>query len=163
MRSRLLQAICFVSLVLLGVLGCGYFGTVALLSVSAARAGVPAQVPVTGFGAENGRVVFVSEQRPAVPAGPGYLFSLKPGIHPLIRFRPFRLPDFRRIVGHFECHRIKAYPGSSLLIVGCPIWCAALPFLIAPALWLKRQRKRRVEPAGFCIIQKPPSRSLGAS
>jgi hypothetical protein len=42
-------------------------------------------------------------------------------------------------------------PGPRVYLAACPIWCATIPCLIAPALWLRRRRRRSQRQVGFPI------------
>jgi hypothetical protein len=55
----------------------------------------------------------------------------------------FRGPDLRRSFWEFDAHSQNAYRGRWVFLLAFPIWCAAIPCLIAPLLWL---RKRRTPP-----------------
>lgn len=141
---------------MLGTLTCGYFGAVAVAFFPAVPGGAAAHlVPATGIETADGRVRFLRQPVPSIMFPNG-------GIHCFTRFRPARLPDLRRCLWEFDCHPLNI-AGGGAYIVACPIWCVALPFLIAPALWLRKMRKRRVEPAGFGVIQQPTPRGLGAA
>jgi len=63
------------------------------------------------------------------------------------------LPDIKRSLWEFDNHTVV---GSKSMIraeiVAFPIWCVALPFLIAPAIYFRRRLKRRPEPAGFAVV-----------
>jgi uncharacterized iron-regulated membrane protein len=154
MKSRLRSATCVVSLLCLGTLAWGYFGQVAVVSVSAVPSGSAAPlVRVKAAGAVDGRVLFITEQ---IPARSPVLISLRPGVRPLLRFRSFRLPSLRRCVWEFDCHRVT-FPAGAMFIVACPIWCVAVPLLIPPGLWLWRRRTRRPEQVGFGVVVQPGS------
>jgi hypothetical protein len=57
-------------------------------------------------------------------------------------------PHIRRSIWEFDAHRIPD-PSASIFILAFPIWCLALPFVIAPALWLHRRHRARSTPKGF--------------
>jgi hypothetical protein len=67
-----------------------------------------------------------------------------------ITFRLHR-PDVPRSIWEFDAHSI---PQSNYryYILACPIWCIALPCLIAPALWFRK--RRHANAAGFPVQQR---------
>ena len=92
----------------------------------------------------------------------GHGFSIRP----LARFR-LRFPKIdSHALGGFDAHplTLSSVPGSSsLYLVACPIWAIALPFLIAPTIWLRRwhiERRRTLEQRGFPITSIEAEHSL---
>jgi len=148
-RFRFLPVVSWLSLVLLATLACGYFGVLALF--------FRPRVPVVGgmdaysvLQVGYGQVSFLSLTR-QTPTGQTFR---SPGIHPILQFRPFRPPSIRRCIWGFDARRIHAGDlRESGLTIDCPIWCAAVPLLIAPALWFRK--RRRNEPGGFSVIEAP--------
>ena len=141
------------SLVLLGLLACGYVGNVSIVSISKLQ-NAPAlpYLPLTSIGAGNGRFRFINlhlHMAPTVPAASSTI--PKPGIQTFTRFRPFRWPGLRECLWEFDWRHLSYVDGTSQFIVACPIWCLALPLLVAPTLWWRR-RQRRPQPAGFSVL-----------
>jgi len=51
----------------------------------------------------------------------------------------------------FDAHPLPGmFPGSSMYLLSCPIWFAALPFLVAPINRLRK--RRRVEAPRFAVV-----------
>lgn len=149
MKSPILLVACALSLVLLGMLACGYFGELELF--------FRPRAPVVGgldtfsmLGAGNGGQVYFESVTRQTP--PGQTF-LSPGIHPILQFRPFRPPVIRRCIWEFDARRLHGDFRTSALEIACPIWCVSLPLLIAPVLWLRKWRKSRLQPSGFSVIE----------
>jgi hypothetical protein len=109
---------------------------------------------------DRGRFTIWTETWPA-PSQPGQV-GHGVAIRPLARFR-LRFP---KIDGHafggFDAHplRVSGASGStSLYLIACPIWALALPFLIAPTIWLRRwhiERRRKREQQGFPVTSIAP-------
>jgi hypothetical protein len=133
----------------LGVLACGYFANIGLAISKGVNTGGPTGRSVTLLSAADGRVALFSH----IPAAGAAGLSIKP----VVRFVPFRAPDLRRCLWEFDAHRL-GIAGTRISILACPIWCMALPFLIAPLVWLRKRRKRRPEPAGFSVVIESGSR-----
>lgn len=164
-RFRFLPVASLMSLVLLATLACGYFGVLALF--------FRPRVPVVGgmdaysvLQVGYGQVSFLSLTR-QTPTGQTFR---SPGMHPIVEFRPFRPPSIRVCIWGFDARRLHGDFRESALMIDCPIWCAALPLLIAPALWFRKRRKN--QPGGFSVIEasrgdtsvatitRPPSASV---
>jgi hypothetical protein len=56
---------------------------------------------------------------------------------------PPRAPDVRRAIWEFDAHPLAVTAGSRAFIVACPIWCLAVPFLIAPSIWIRNRRRKQ--------------------
>lgn len=151
-KSRTLPVAAVICLVILAVLACGYFGRAGVsIRPRAQTAAAGGTEPFLEVQSADGRLAFISEKN--LPTTIASRASPKPGAHPYVRFLPFRPPDLRRCIWEFDAHHLKLPAGNSALIVACPIWCVALPFLIAPLLWLLRWRKSRPELAGFSVVE----------
>jgi hypothetical protein len=90
-----------------------------------------------------------SPPRPGIPAGRT--------IRRMGSVLDFRVPKLDRAIGGFDFHSLPAglTSGSNAFIIACPIWFLALPFCVAPLIWLRqwreRQRRLREEVAGFPV------------
>jgi hypothetical protein len=72
-----------------------------------------------------------------------------------------RGPDFPRAIWEFDAHSLPPINGSQAKIFACPIWCLAMPWLIAPIVWLRRRLKNeREEPRGFGVLAASSSRDV---
>jgi len=153
-KTIVLDILAAISVLTLGLLGLGFMGrlNVAVLHASLARS--PAAFQVLELGVDRGRVVnYWSRASGAAAASPG-LLAMPDGFSffHTVRIWPPRPLDRRRAVWEFDAHFMSGSPGPSTFILACPIWCAMVPFLIAPALWLRRRRRRRREIArGFAV------------
>jgi hypothetical protein len=76
------------------------------------------------------------------------------GIDWLARFRPIELRSMSRVIWGFDAHSWVPF-APHVVIVACPLWCLAVPFTIAPLIWLSRRRKRP-EPRGFAVTVSSP-------
>lgn len=102
--------------------------------------------------AEEGRIKYWREDHPPLAAG-GAPSGMQ--VTPVVGLFPFRGPDLRRSVWEFDAHHLNIPGASSALIIACPIWCVALPFMIAPAMWMWRRRKGRRVVEGFAVVTEP--------
>lgn len=150
MKSPFLTLAVVVSLCVLAILVCGYFGSVGVfIRPRAQAAAAGGKEPFVTLRAENGRVRYLSQRLASSTAA-----RLSPGrVYPSIDFLPFRSPDLRRSIWEFDAHSLNLGSSPSAWLAACPIWCIALPFLIAPLLRLRKWRKRRPDPAGFSVIE----------
>lgn len=141
------------SLACLAILAGGYFGQVGV-TMRSRVAGAPASAgqTVVLLLAEEGRIKYWREDRASSGIG-----GSPAGLHvtPVVRLFPFRGPDLRRSVWEFDAHHLNIPGATSALIIACPIWCVALPFMIAPAIWMWRRRKRRRVVEGFAVVTEP--------
>ena len=148
-RRRLPSVFAVASLAVSAVLGGGY---VASLSARVGRTTRTAAGEVGGRGVEvrleEGRAVVVLE-------------SLQPTLIPLTRIgwhasgdvRPPRFDRPMRAVWEFDAHSLSPGTPLSVFLLAAPIWCLAVPCAIAPTLWLRARRRRRLTGrAGFTIV-----------
>ena len=134
-----------VSLAALALFAFGFVGEIGLVLT---RTGTVSRVQTISF--ERGRFTIWTETWPTQLNEDADRFS----IEPTARFR-LRIP---RIDGHaiggFDAHALPATFPVSRYLVACPIWAMALPFLIAPAIWLRRrlaERRRKRLQHGFPV------------
>ena len=139
------------SIVVLSVLFLGYFGFFGVSLTRNYPAGISPTYKSTQISLDSGRVRIWTE------------VDMRPAPHPhnrIVRrwiewdmWRP-RLPDIKRSIWEFDNHRIV---GSKAIIqariFAFPIWCVALPFLIAPTICLRRRLKNRRDPEGFSVVE----------
>jgi hypothetical protein len=81
-----------------------------------------------------------------------------PTEHSHVVWKPvqFSGPDLRRSFWEFDAHSLNTMSGFWVFLFAFPIWCVALPCLIAPLLWL---RKRRTPPPSAFQVVMPDSRA----
>src|ERR1700722_10179974 len=143
MRRPLLSVFSVISLVVLAMLalGCVSRYGVGLFHCAAAQS----KALELSLQLQSGRVAFYWEAWSKPP-------STSPiGIHIYRRALRWRAPDYRRMIWEFDAHRVSAPgPGPWVFLVAFPIWCVALPCLIAPLGWMRtRQRPKYL---GFAVI-----------
>lgn len=147
MAARGKNAVAVFSVAMLALLACGLLGQV----------GVDIQY-VTGSGAqslhhqrevalENGRLQCFSTSSSAIPRG----FGNRTRVRPFARLWPLQPPEMNKTLFGFDAHPLPGMlPGSSMYLLSCPIWFAALPFFIAPINWLRK--RRRIEAPRFAVV-----------
>jgi hypothetical protein len=139
--------LCF-SMVVLALLPLGYFGRI---GVSVTDTWAPGKVPAlrrTVISFDGGRMTcwIDTDTRPAGHSSVGGRSFMR------ARWRP-RLPDIKHALVGFDSHSLPVNIGGSLYLFAFPMWCIALPFLIAPTIYLRRRLKKRPEPAGFAVVE----------
>jgi hypothetical protein len=134
------------------ILALGYIGTIGISVRRDAPTGIKPAYELMILTAEEGRIRYWIESDPSAPStGPARTaFHLYP-------VWPFRLPDIKRSIWEFDAHALALTKltkgGPTAFILACPIWCAALPWLIYPGIWLLRRYRRKVEPKGFSVVE----------
>lgn len=163
MKAILFDIFAAASVLMVGLLAAGFMGRLDVSVLHASLARSPAAYRVVQLGVDRGRVVsYWSRASGAAAASPG-LLAMPDGFSffHTIRIWPPRPLDRRRAVWEFDAHFMSGSPGPSTFILACPIWCAMVPFLIAPALWVRRRRRRKREIArGFAV--QPVTGDIGA-
>jgi hypothetical protein len=146
-RSRWLILLAALSLAVIAYLSLGFVGNTGPLLLHAGSNGVCHRWSAVVGG---GRVAVWSEHWSNKPATTplGYFWSWR------AKFWPPRAPDPKRCFWEFDAHQVTSTPTSSSFLIACPIWCVALPFTIAPLMWLKR-RRQAAERQGFAVIAAP--------
>jgi len=147
MHRSLLSALALISLLVLVVLAFGCvaeFGPAFLHNVGGPN---PHALDIE-IQLKCGRVAIYWEVWSYPPA----YAKIPPGTHLYWRPVRFGLPDLRRMGWEFDAHPLVLTPNNPwVFLFAFPIWCIAIPFLIAPVMWL---RGRKVpELAGFPVIQ----------
>jgi len=68
-------------------------------------------------------------------------------------WKPLQLrgPDLRRSFWEFDAHSLNIKSGFGVFLLAFPIWCAAIPCLIAPLMWLGKRRTRQ-QPSAFPVV-----------
>jgi hypothetical protein len=139
MKPHVLRVAMILSLIILACLGAGYFvrsGPRVIWGRTAQSRGVELAV-------DHGRVTLwyreVAQPGPLDLGWTGDLFRVG-------------MPDLRRSLWEFDAHWL--YPpsgagGGRLFLLACPIWLAALPCLIAPIVWWRKRRMRKL--VGFPV------------
>ena len=135
-----------VSAALLVPLLCGYVAEVGPVHHSISGTGAAAQLHRISISTGEGRIRIASYSRTwdltrqAIP--PPFYFIAQP-----------RMPSLRRSLWEFDAHQIVATAPFSgqIYLIAFPIWCLALPLLIAPTLWWQRKRKDSQHQRGFTV------------
>jgi hypothetical protein len=144
-RRPLLNVCAVLSLIVLGILGSGYFFVHAGPDFQYNRL-VGSQYVTFDMSVslESGGIELLCMKGPSdVPVPTGFQI-----------FWPRFLisgPNLRRSLWGFGGRSLLYINGWRLFLFAFPIWCAALPFLIAPLIWLRKRRK--VRDAGFPVVQ----------
>jgi hypothetical protein len=135
------------SIVVLTLLSFGYFGRVGVILTRTSAPGTAPAFRGTDISLDAGRVTCWIDTNPA-PALPNAVAGRA------VKWKPWRprSPDIKHAVAGFDSHPLPVL-GGRLYLFAFPIWCIALPFLIAPALCLRRRLKKRPEPAGFAVVE----------
>jgi hypothetical protein len=158
-KAILLDILATVSVLIVGLLAAGFMGRwdVAVLHASLARS--PVAFQVVELGVDRGRVVDYWSRASGAAAVPPRLLAMPDGFSFLhtVRIWPPRPLDRRRAVWEFDAHFMSGGSGPSTFILACPIWCAIVPFLIPPTLWLRKRRRRREISRGFAVENVTPS------
>ena len=151
-RARLLPAFAVASLVVAAVLAGGFAASIsATVSRMATTAGLLHGRGVTVRLEEGRCVAYITTLHPTAIASP------RPGWHAGWRVRPPRLRLTMRAVWEFDAHTLAVGLPTSTFILAAPIWCLAAPCAIAPLLWLRARRRRRlVRPEGFAVAVVNP-------
>jgi hypothetical protein len=147
-----MKIVLVLSTVVLSVLLLGYFGTFGVVIARTSPPQNASAVKTTAITLDAGRVRIWTEtnttpRRTIGVTRPSMEWEL---------WRP-RFPDIRRSLWEFDNHTVvgsRAWVRAD--IVAFPIWCVALPFLIAPAMYLRRRLKQHREPAGFAVVGVAP-------
>ena len=134
------------SMVVLGLLPLGYFGRVGIAVRRTSSTGNTPAFKNTEFLLDGGRFACWIETGTS-PAGPD---SVEGRSLRWMRWRP-RLPDIKHAVLGFDSHPLPV-TGASLFLFAFPLWCVALPFVVAPVIYFRRRIKNVREPAGFAVI-----------
>jgi hypothetical protein len=153
-RGYLLSVIAAVSLVPAAILICGYFA-VAGPMLSDVQATPGAAVRSISMELDRGRIRIWFEG----PMAPRPAAALGRTIHWTFRLES---PELKRCFWEFDNHALNLMPRmkTTAYIIAFPIWCALAPCLIAPLLWLRKQRRSRTQ-IGFPVEFIP--RCKGAS
>jgi hypothetical protein len=149
-RGKAFEILTWVSVALLAVLAFGYvarFGPYVSHNAGGAK-GVYRQVTLS---LDRGRGVVFWEQWRGAPVG------VAAGWHLGWRGPAWRLeaPDMKRSVWDFDAHPLPGGKAawSTAYILACPIWCLALPVLVAPTIWFLKKRRSKEEARGFSVEQ----------
>jgi hypothetical protein len=140
-KPRVFDVLVIVSLAVLCILLLGYFCSCGP-ALDVTKAGPPLTQKEFQLRLDRGRVCFyyiafyTSSTATGKPTPPGT--SVRWMGTPL----PHLLPDVRRSVWEFDAHWLTAARWKGYLLA-FPIWCAALPFLIAPGTWFYKRRQRQ--------------------
>jgi hypothetical protein len=141
------------SLAMLLLLACGYVARLEVGRFTPASSQSQPAGKVTSLALEMGRVRWLAGTfvpPPQIPAG----------THVFAGFVPLRLDQrtWSQALWGFDAHALEGSSAvSGLYIVAFPIWCAALPWLIAPALWLRKWHQRRQAAQGFDVLSPSPT------
>jgi hypothetical protein len=147
-----LNGLVLLSLLLVGLVCLGYVGNISIDAVN--HPGGTSAAWAVALQADRGRVSLYRET--ANPGSSGTPIGFH--IIPRARFLPLRPPDLKRSIWEFDAHNLLSpTPGTGRFLLACPIWCACVPLLIAPSIWLvnwRRKRTRdRAKVEGFSVVQ----------
>jgi hypothetical protein len=143
----LLSLAAAISLLMAGILFCGYLGYFGPTIAFPRQAGATMQRSLS-LELERGRIAFWLDQTHLPTSGPARF--TQPGVQVMWQARLDR-PDWKRCFWEFDAHRFSTARGTFFLFA-FPIWCALVPCLIAPLMWLRRRRPRTQ--VGFAVITK---------
>jgi hypothetical protein len=149
-RRRAFNIALVVSLAMLALCVLGFVGTIGAMILH--RGSVATSFHSIAF--ERGRFAIYTETWSAPPPVQS---QSRFSIDPVVRFR-LRFP---KIDGHafsgFDAHPLPSPNISTLYVLACPLWALALPFLIAPTIWLRRRlAERRRQQHGFPVNSTEP-------
>ena len=147
MAARVKNAVAVFSVAMLALLACGLVGRVGLDIQYITGSGAQALHHQREVSLENGRLQCFSTSSSAIPRG----FGNRTRVRPITRLWPLQPPEMSKTFFGFDAHPLLGmFPGSSMYLLSCPIWFAALPFLVAPMNWLRK--RRRVEAPRFAVV-----------
>jgi hypothetical protein len=149
MKRPMLSVMAIVSVFAVAVLAVGYVGQLGPQIVTHAPAAPQPFYREVTLTVEDGRVAWWCDTWSAAPR-----VGTPTGTHVtwLHRLLPPRAPSLRRSLWDFDNHALPMRPpGPRAYLVAFPIWCAAVPFLIAPALWWRARRRSRKPARGFDV------------
>lgn len=135
MPRPLLSAFVMISLITLAVLVLGCFAEFGPAYLHNVVGGPKPRARDIELHLQRGRVAIYWEIWNNPPAG-----SAPGGTHIYGRPVRFRSPDLRRSFWEFDAHPLIPAKGPWVFLLAFPIWCAALPCLIAPLMWLRKRR-----------------------
>ena len=137
---------------------CGYFASIGPNIVIDRSKPIPDRTFCT-FVVEGGRFLLLYQVRPQ--AARQHRTANAPTIFIFWTIKP-TLPDFRRCIWEFDAHLLpppKTGQWTFFFVFGFPIWCALLPCLIAPVLWIRQRRLPIL--SGFDVIPRPGKPQAG--
>ena len=146
MRRSLLSALALISVSVLVVLAFGCIATFGPTYLHGFIGGSKPGAFEIELQLQQGRVAIYWTSWNSPDPGP-----VPTGTHLYWRGVQFRPPDLRRMFWEFDAHPLVRVNGPWVFLFAFPIWCIALPFLIAPVIWLRG--RKAPELAGFSVIQ----------
>jgi hypothetical protein len=148
MHRSLLSALALISLLALVVLAFGCVATFGPAYLHNVVSGPNPHVLDVELVFQRGRIAIYWE----VWNNPPATATIPLGTHLYWHPARFRLPDLRRMGWAFDAHPLVLPPNNPwVFLFAFPIWCIAIPFLIAPVMWLRG--RKAPELAGFSVIQ----------
>jgi hypothetical protein len=143
-KSDRLTILSAISVSVLAILLSGYFAEVGPGYISIHRANGASYPRITLLVVEDGRVLFTTQA--ALPQS----YLKLPPAGPFMVTR-LRTPSLSRSLWEFDAHTIPLQPGATSFLIGFPIWCLAVPLMIAPGMWWRRHRQHKKNPRGFDV------------
>ena len=147
MHRSLLSALALISLLALVVLAFGYVATFGPAYLHNVVSGPNPHMLDIELTLQRGRVAIYWEVWSYPPA----YAKIPAGTHLYWHPLRFGLPDLRRMGWEFDAHPLLPTKGLWTFLFAFPIWCIAIPFLIAPLMWLRG--RKAPELVGFSVIQ----------
>ena len=135
MPRSLLSPLALVSVIALGICLFGFAATFGPIFQNNIFDGPKPQIVRFEASFQYGCVNFAWEEWDIRPAG-----GTRAGMQVFWRQVRYRHPDLRRSVWVFDAHSLASGNGTWIFLVAFPIWCIALPLLIAPLIWFRKRR-----------------------
>ena len=156
---RLLPLLAILSLLPAAVLAFGYVGTIGVDVQDSNPAGPQPVYRDRDVAVEAGRIRCYSTTATATPkAGRWPTARVVPGRHVWLNLRVDPKLDLKRSIWDADSHLLVNAPPVRTYLYAAPIWCFLWPWLIAPLLWFRMQRRgrRRAEASGFEVVTSLP-------
>jgi hypothetical protein len=143
MKTRLLNLFTLLSLGLLAVLLCGFAARI--------RFSTPTNHPTSAQPGVRAIQIVLGDGRIAL-----WHFTAAAPFPKLVDFSFQFAPSLKHGLWEFDAHTLPPSSFSPALtsasLFAFPIWCVALPCLIAPALWYRKRCQKHHELEGFPVL-----------
>jgi hypothetical protein len=145
-KARLLDILAVVSILIVGLLALGFVGDAQVMVSHGYGLRASAGLQQVELGVDRGRVKSYWTSSPN-PLAPSKFLGGR------VQLWPPRAPEVKRSIWEFDAHVLSTNTVWTIFILAFPIWCAMVPFSIAPAFWLRKRRKKRGISLGFAVEQ----------